>query len=145
MIRKNSIKQILLCILIAVTAFSLFAFAGCGDKPEEESKHIHSWGEYTTVKDATCIENGVKERVCSGCGEKETVTTDKTDHNFGGWIAEVPATCTEDGVKGHKDCSVCHKHFDADGNEIEDLTIEKGHNFGAWAAPSGSPGASWMT
>ncbi len=52
-------------------------------------------------------------------------------HSFGEWVEEVPATCTEDGVKAHKDCSVCHKHFDADGKEIEDLAIlAPGHQFG---------------
>ncbi len=40
-------------------------------------------------------------------------------------IAEVSATCEKEGVKAHKDCEICHKHFDADGNEITDLTIAK--------------------
>lgn len=29
------------------------------------------------------------------------------------------------GVQGHKDCLVCHKHFDQEGNEIQDLSIPK--------------------
>ena len=40
-------------------------------------------------------------------------------------IAEVSATLDSTGTKAHKDCAVCHKHFDADGNEIADLTIAK--------------------
>ena len=28
-------------------------------------------------------------------------------------------------AKEHKDCEICHKHFDAYGNEITDLTIAK--------------------
>ena len=29
------------------------------------------------------------------------------------------------GVQGHKDCLVCHEHFDQEGNEIQDLSIPK--------------------
>ncbi|MGM9684320.1 MAG: hypothetical protein ACI3XQ_12050, partial [Eubacteriales bacterium] len=39
------------------------------------------------------------------------------------------------GVKAHKDCEICNKHFDADGNEIADLTIavnSTAHRFGEW-------------
>lgn len=46
-------------------------------------------------------------------------------HEFTDLIAEVSATFTSEGVKEHKDCEVCHKHFDAEGNEIADLTIAK--------------------
>ena len=45
----------------------------------------------------------------------------------------IPATCTEDGVKGHYECSVCHKYFDNDKNEITDTSIPAaGHNLGEW-------------
>lgn len=44
-------------------------------------------------------------------------------HVFGDWIYEVAATAKENGVKAHADCSVCHKHFDASGNEMTDLII----------------------
>ena len=47
------------------------------------------------------------------------------NHTYGELIPEVPATTTEFGVKEHKDCSVCGKHFDKDGNEITDLRIAK--------------------
>lgn len=35
------------------------------------------------------------------------------------------ATTTEFGVKEHKDCTVCERHFDKDGNEITELRIAK--------------------
>ena len=47
------------------------------------------------------------------------------NHTYGELIPEVPATTTEFGVKEHKDCSVCGKHFDKDGNEITELRIAK--------------------
>ncbi len=45
------------------------------------------------------------------------------EHTYGDWIDETPATCTETGTKGHKECTVCHKNFDNEGTEIDDLTI----------------------
>ena len=89
---------------------------------------------------ATCTSDGTKRHyVCEdeGCGRKfkdeteaEEITDDSTlvipkAHKFGTWIDEVPATDEATGTKGHKDCEFCHKHFDKDGNEIEDLTLYK--------------------
>ncbi|MDD6980702.1 MAG: InlB B-repeat-containing protein [Clostridia bacterium] len=56
-------------------------------------------------------------------------------HSFTDFVAEVPATCVSEGVKAHKDCEICHKHFDADGNEIADLSVavdSSAHRFGEW-------------
>lgn len=39
----------------------------------------------------------------------------------------MPATCTKDGVMEHYECSVCHKYFDKDKNEITDLAIPAHH------------------
>ncbi|MGN1052019.1 MAG: InlB B-repeat-containing protein [Candidatus Scatosoma sp.] len=74
---------------------------------------------------------------CSVCGkyfEDEAATAEIADinawgilpvvpHTFAELIAEIAATCASEGVKAHKDCEICHKHFDADGNELADLTI----------------------
>ena len=55
---------------------------------------------------------------------------DPTAHKFGEMQAEVPATCTTAGTKAHKDCEYCKKHFDAEGKEITDLTIDAlGHSY----------------
>ena len=66
----------------------------------------------TCVAKATCV-----------CGQE---FGDFGTHTFAtdAWNEEVPATCVATGTKAHKDCSVCHKHFAADGvTEITDLTI----------------------
>ena len=47
------------------------------------------------------------------------------EHSFGEWFEEIPASADANGIRAHKDCSVCLKHFDADGNEIADLTIAR--------------------
>ena len=87
---------------------------------------------------ATCTEAGRKAYyTCSICskhfsdslGQNEITNLDDylpipiKGHTFGELIREVSATCTETGIKAHKDCSVCSKHFDIEGNEITDLII----------------------
>ena len=52
---------------------------------------------------------------------------DANIHSLSEWIEKVPATCTKDGVKEHYECSVCHKYFDKDKNEITDLAIPAHH------------------
>ena len=53
-------------------------------------------------------------------------------HVYGEWIEEVGATCEGAGTLGHYTCSGCGAYFDAEYNEIEDLTIPaKGHRWGA--------------
>ena len=85
-----------------------------------------------------CTHEGKEEYRSCACGkyfEDASATKEIADistwgilsvrHTFTEWDAEVPATCASEGVKAHKDCEICHKHFDAEGNEIADLTIAK--------------------
>lgn len=67
---------------------------------------------------ATCT----TKAVCDVC---RTTYGDTAPHTYGDLIPEVPATTEDFGVKEHKDCKVCGKHFDKDGNEITDLRIVK--------------------
>ena len=55
-------------------------------------------------------------------------------HSFSAWIEEIPANCSSAGTKGHKDCILCNKHFDKNGDEITDMTIAINgkHSFSAW-------------
>ena len=46
-------------------------------------------------------------------------------HVFGKWMEEVAPTVEDYGVMAHKDCTVCARHFDKDGNEVKDLRIAK--------------------
>ncbi len=36
-----------------------------------EDNHVHSWGQWTVEKEATCLVKGSKVRICSVCGEKQ--------------------------------------------------------------------------
>ena len=96
----------------------------------------HEYGALIPEKPATCTEKGKRAHYeCRSCGrlfdehKRETtaaaleIPIDNTAHEYGGWIKEVPAGTDANGTKGHKDCLICKRHFDADGNEISDLTI----------------------
>lgn len=101
----------------------------------------HDWNAWVSNGDGTHTrtckrDNGHKENgTCSGgtatctskavCEVCRTTYGDTAPHTYGDLIPEVPATTTEFGVKEHKDCKVCGKHFDKDGNEITDLRIAK--------------------
>lgn len=58
----------------------------------EKATTAHNFGEWVTVKEPTCAEEGLRERICSVCGDKETEKI-ATEHSFG-----------DDGV-----CTNCHK------------------------------------
>ena len=101
----------------------------------------HDWNAWVSNGDGTHTrtckrDNGHKENgTCSGgtatctskavCEVCRTTYGDTAPHTYGDLIPEVPATTTEFGVKEHKDCKVCGKHFDKDGNEITELKIAK--------------------
>lgn len=42
-------------------------------QPTSDPAHVHSYGEWTTVAEASCTEVGSKERVCA-CGDKQIET-----------------------------------------------------------------------
>ena len=100
---------------------------------KHDSTHIESetaTATETTITTATCKEKGKMKYTATfvntafAVQEKE-VDIDFAPHTFGAWKDEIPATTEDFGTKGHKDCSVCGKHFDKDGNEITELRIAK--------------------
>ena len=58
-------------------------------------------GEWITVTDPTCTEQGLKERVCTDCGKTETSKIAKIAHTESEPVIEneIPATCDVDGSK----------------------------------------------
>ena len=111
----------------------------CG--AEYGEKLGHDWNAWVSNGDGTHTrtckrDSGHKENgTCSGgtatcttkavCDVCRTTYGDTAPHDYGELIPEVAATTTEFGVKEHKDCKVCGKHFDKDGNEITELKIAK--------------------
>lgn len=60
----------------------------------EKATTAHDFGEWQIVKEPTCTEEGLRERICSVCGDKESEKL-ATEHSFG-----------DDGV-----CTNCHKNI----------------------------------
>ena len=98
------------------------------DNSHIESETVTATG--TVVKAATCKEKGKMKYTATFANtaffvQSREVDTDFVPHTYGAWKDEIPATTENFGTKGHKDCTVCGRHFDADGNEITDLRIAK--------------------
>ncbi len=85
--RRTKMKKILYVLLVITT---LFLFSSC--------QHVHEFGNWNTVKSATCIEEGLQERYCS-CGEKQSNTVAALGHEFGNWNTVKSATCIEEGLQ----------------------------------------------
>ncbi len=102
----------------------------CGDKSEMSA---HGYGDWVTIKDATCTETGTKKHTCTNCSHSETTIIvviahsygdwknnatshwkecscgDKSQlssHTYGAWTTTKEATCTETGTKKHT-CTAC--------------------------------------
>ena len=88
-------------IVVALGILFAVAASGC----ETKTAHVHEYGEWTVVKEATCGEDGIKEKICS-CGEKTEEAIPATgEHNYV-WTVETEATCGAEG-KEKGVCSVC--------------------------------------
>ena len=78
--------------------------------PETETEpetipHVHAFGDWITVQEASCSTAGKQIRTCS-CGETEEQKLNKTDHV----LKEIPAvapTLTENGLSEGIECEVC--------------------------------------
>ena len=110
----NTLKSVFKCMFISILVTTSILLCACG--------HEHAFGEWTTVKEASCTEDGLKERVCK-CGEKETEVIPKTGHTFGEWTTAKEASCTEDGLKER----VCKC-----GEKETEVIPKTGHTFGEW-------------
>lgn len=67
----------------------------------------HTYGGWTTVREATCTTDGLKERECSVCHKKEQETIPALNHNYRTeWTEDVAPTCTTEGQKSHH-CTRC--------------------------------------
>lgn len=96
----------------------------CGIKlssGKSTKKYDHDWDGGKVTKEATCKEEGTKTYTCENCGETETFSIEKTEHNY---IKEQHknATCTENGYS----ISVCKTCNDEKKEEI----VAKGHSKG---------------
>ncbi len=70
----------------------------------------HDYGDWYTVKPATCTEEGSEARVCSVCGAEELRTVGVTEHNY--ICHKVEPSCTESGYTEYvcADCGDSYLH-----------------------------------
>lgn len=90
----------------------------------------HSFGQWITIKAASCINSGIKERKCNSCGftmqediPANTTTDGQPKHQYVILVPAVPATCTTEGKTAQMYCELC-------GNIQKAETVEAtGHIF----------------
>ncbi len=98
-------------IIFALLSFAaLFALSACAEP------HIHQYGEWKITVDSTCSTEGVKERYCSECSEKQTKAVEKKNHLPGKWTIDT-ATGTRTEV-----CAVCGETMGTEALEYDDTT-----------------------
>ena len=86
---------------------------GNGDhnSPENPTVCQHTFGEWDTVKQATCKEDGKRTRTCNKCSETEVESIPKSEIHTTVIDEAVPATCKDTGLTEGSHCSVCNKVF----------------------------------
>lgn len=91
-------------------------------EPSESPVCIHTFGNWTVAKNATCTEAGSKVRKCTKCGEEERDILEATGHNYRSSVTK-QSTCTSKGVESYT-CTRCGHTYTKD---IDPL----GHNYSA--------------
>ena len=80
----------------------------------------HKWGEWFTVQEPTCEENGVKGRICVHCEDYEEELIPSPGHSYS--LSAVKPTCTKKGYTKHT-CVNC-------GDSFKDSYVDPlGHNW----------------
>ena len=102
---KQKTHKLLSLLLAFALMLSLAPAALAAD--ECPSGGAHSWSEWKTDKEPTCVALGSKSRTCSKCKATGTETIGMVDHSWQTKVDQYP-TCTEEG-KRTKTCSVCKK------------------------------------
>ncbi len=94
--------------------------------PCAEGQH-NAFGEWEVIKEATCTENGVKQRTCNVDGYVDTASIPATGHSY--TQTEIAPTCTEDGYVIYE-CTACGDTYMEKGEpatghkEIVDKAVE---------------------
>lgn len=89
-------------------------------------KTEHTYGEWVTVKTATCTDTGFEYQVCNDCGFTATKSIDENGHDWETeYTVDKAATCTTDGSKSIH-CADC------DATKDSEVIPAANHNYGEW-------------
>jgi len=83
--------------------------SGSDNSSENPTVCQHIFGEWETVKQATCKEEGKQIRTCGKCFETEEESIKKSETHTAVIDAAVPATCKDTGLSEGSHCSVCNE------------------------------------
>lgn len=86
--------------------------------------HVHAWGEWQPISDASCTAAGSHRHACSICGEVHVEAIPALGHTWGNWATVTSPTCTTAGVSA-RTCVSC-------GVGQQRLVAALGHSWGAW-------------
>ena len=94
-------------ILLAAVAATIMTIILTGTCFAEECQH--EWGEWKVGHNATCGEDGYKERWCSLCWDRQEETIPATGkHVWDEWYVDEDPECFQDGSK-YRYCEVCNE------------------------------------
>lgn len=97
-------------------------------KFESLKDHTHSWGNWTSEKEATCTESGIKSRICE-CGAKDIIKISATGHDLTEWAVITESKCEIEGLK-QRICLTCgHKETESINalSHLENAWVVKGN------------------
>lgn len=83
----------------------------------------HTWGQWKTEQEATCVKTGLRTRSCTQCDMREEESIALIAHQYHSVVT--PPTCKEDGFTTHT-CEVCNDSY------IDSTTPAGTHVFDEW-------------
>ena len=119
---RKTMKLALLVCLALLACVLMFTACDSGNEPQtpsgmtdgttdgttepETEAHVHSFGEWTTVKEPTCTVDGLEQRFCASCNYTESQAIAAKGHTKD-IIPAKNATCVSYGTKEGFRCTIC--------------------------------------
>lgn len=85
----------------------------------------HSWNDWVTLTEPTCLVAGVETRTCSTCENSDMRAIPALGHEWGEWETELAADCYSNGTQS-RTCLRDESH-----TEVKAVSA-LGHDFGEW-------------
>ena len=106
-------------------------------------KKDHDYGEWTTVKEATCTTAGEKKHTCKVCNHEEKQEIPALKHDWGDWQLTKAPTCMEKGEE-KRECKVCGKPETREVDKLDHVEELRGAKEPTCTEP-GYTGDKWCT